>query len=556
MTGPVPPAASPSGSSSDGPAVGPVSTPWEELVTSALLGTDRRPPGAASGTGPDAAAAALLDVAALHTVRRRAGLLPAPAAPRPNPEPADPRPALPEAARSRLAQLLADRAAPGGSGGRRGTAPDLTELIPQWLATANLHGYRAPDAALPPLLDAARARTDLRPQALTFAGPRGLWLAGLNPDWKFALRGASGSALLPDVTDGEAVRRLWEEGLFAERVALLSAVRAHEADAALALLATTWSTERAEDRLMFIDSLRTGLSGADEEFLEQALADRSRNVRATAAELLSALPGSALARRMAARALSCVSPGLTGTGPSVAVEAPHECDAAMQRDGVVTLPPSGRGERSWWLGQLVESSPLSVWPARFGGRGAREIVALPVADGWGEELHAAWCRAAVRQRDAEWARALLGAPSTPPSNGPGTASLAERSKLLAVLPGTERADWVAGFIAAHGLSEAFQLLGVCPTPWAEPLGRSVVDALDIARDAGSYPWSFSGVMGLAERCLNPAEADRLEVLTTTPDEPADASPGANGYWSEAFQRLVSTLRLRAAMDRELIPATR
>ncbi|MEW2177776.1 DUF5691 domain-containing protein [Streptomyces sp. NPDC005406] len=546
------PTAPRTGPSASAPAGGPVSPPWEELVTSALLGTDRRPPGG-PGTGPDAAAAALLDAAALHTVRRRAGLLPAPAAPRPGPAPADPRPALPEAARSRLAQLLADRAAPGGSGGRRGTAPDLTELIPQWLATANLHGYRAPDAALPPLLDAARARTDLRPLALEFAGPRGLWLAGLNPDWKFALRGASGSALLPEVTDGEAVRRLWEEGLFAERIALLSAVRAHDADAAASLLATTWPTERAEDRLMFIDSLRTGLSGDDEEFLEQALTDRSRNVRATAAELLSALPGSALAHRMASRALSCVSPGLTGTGPSVAVEAPHECDAAMQRDGVVALPPSGRGERSWWLGQLVESSPLSVWPVRFGGRSAQEIVALPVADGWGEELHAAWCRAAVRQRDPEWARALLGAPSTPPSNGPGTASLAERSKLLAVLPAAERADWVAGFIAAHGLSEAFQLLGVCPTPWAEPLGRSVVDALDIARDAGSYPWSFSGVMGLAERCLNPAEADRLEVLTTTPDEPADASPGANGYWSEAFQRLVSTLRLRAAMDRELIP---
>ncbi|MEV7399475.1 DUF5691 domain-containing protein [Streptomyces sp. NPDC091267] len=525
---------------------------WEELVTSALLGTDRRPPGTASG-GADGAAAALLNAAALHTVRRRAGLLPAPAAPRPEPAPADPRPPLPEAARRRLDRLLADRAAPSGSGGRRGTAPDLTELIPQWLTTAGVHGYRAPDAALPALLDAARSRTDLRPQALAFAGPRGLWLAGLNPEWKFALRGASGTSLLPDVTDPEAVRRLWEEGLFAERVALLAAVRAHEAGAALALLATTWSTERAEDRLMFVDSLRTGLSGADEDFLERALADRSRNVRATAAELLSALPGSALAGRMAARALSCVSPGLTGTEPFVTVEAPHECDTAMQRDGVVALPPSGRGERSWWLGQLVEASPLGVWPARFGGRGAREIVALPVADGWTEELHAAWCRAAVRQRDPEWARALLGAPSTPPSNGPGTASLAERSKLLIVLPAAERADWVAEFIAAHGLSEAFQLLGVCPVPWAEPLGRSVVDALDIARDAGSYPWSFSGVMGLAERCLNPAEADRLEVLTTTPDEPADASPGANGYWSEAFQRLVSTLRLRATMDAELTP---
>lgn len=59
------------------------------------------------------------------------------------------------------------------------------------------------------------------------------------------------------------------------------------------------------------------------------------------------------------------------------------------------------------------------------------------------------------------------------------------------------------------------------------------------------------MMGLAERCLNPAEADRLEVLTTTPDEPEDASPGAAYYWSEAFRRLVSTLRLRAAMDAEL-----
>lgn len=526
-------------------------SPWEDLVTSALLGTDRRPPGDASGAGPDGAASALLDAAALHTVRRRAGLLPAAASPRPAPAPDDPRPPLPGAARGRLAQLLADRAAAGGSGGRRGTAPDLTELIPQWLATANLHGYRAPDSALPALLDAARARTDLRPQALEFAGPRGLWLAGLNPEWKFALRGASGSALPPSPPDAEAVQRLWEEGLFAERVALLGAVRARDAEAARALLASTWKTERAEDRLMFVDSLRTGLSDADEEFLEHALADRSRNVRATAAELLSALPGSALARRMADRALSCVSPGLTGDEPFVAVEAPHECDAEMQRDGVVALPPSGRGERSWWLGQLVESSPLSVWPARFGGRGADEIVALPVADGWGEELHGAWCRAAVRQHDAEWARALLGPPSTPPSNGPGTASLAERAKLLAVLPPAERASWVADFVAAHGLSEAFQLLGVCPVPWAEPLGRSVVDALDIARDAGSYPWSFSGVMGLAERCLDPDQASRLEVLTTPPAEPADASPGANGYWSEAFQRLVSTLRVRATMDSEL-----
>jgi hypothetical protein len=407
---------------------------------------------------------------------------------------------------------------------------------------------------LPALLDAARGRTDLRPAALTFAGPRAVWLARLNPDWRFALRATPGGGTsLPRPEDTDKMQQLWQEGLFAERVALLAALRAREPATARELLATTWTTERAEDRLMFLDSLRTGLGAKDEPFLEQSLTDRSRNVRATAAELLSALPGSALAARMAVRAGACVAVDHTKDIPTLTVEAPHECDPNMERDGVVPNPPAGRGERSWWFGQLVEAAPLSTWPARLGGRTPREIVALPVADDWQGELHAAWCRAAVRQRDAEWARALLGAPASPEAGGPGAVSLAERAKLLGTLDAAERAEWVAGFIAAHGLSEAFQLLGVCAVPWATPLGRAVVDALNIARDAGSYPWSFSGVMGLAERCLDPCEAGRLDGLLAVPDESEDASPGAGGYWAEAFQRLVTTLRLRAAMAEELGP---
>ncbi|MFF0363590.1 DUF5691 domain-containing protein [Streptomyces fungicidicus] len=526
---------------------------WEELVTTALLGTDRRTP-AGSAPGPDAPSA-LLDAAAVETVRRRAGLRPARAAERPRPAPDDSRPPLPPAAARRLAMLLADR--PGASGGgRRGTAPDLMELLPQWLAAANARGFAAPPAELPALLDAARGRTDLRPAALRFAGPRALWLARLNPDWRFALRSTpGGGASVPGPNDTEGIRRLWQEGLFAERVALLTAVRSRDPAAGRDLLAATWATERAEDRLMFLDSLRAGLRPDDEPFLEGALADRSRNVRATAAELLSALPGSALAGRMAARAGACVAVDRTRDVPEIVVEAPHECDAGMERDGVLAKAPAGRGERSWWLGQLVEAAPLGSWSRRLGGRTPQQIVALPVADDWQGELHAAWCRAAVRQRDAAWPRALLGEPSAPEAGGPGAVSLAERAKLLGTLDAAERAAWVAGFIETHGLSEAFQLLGVCATPWAAPLGRAVVDALNIARDAGSYPWSFSGVMGLAERCLDPSEAGRLDALLAIPDEPENASPGAGGYWSEAFQRLVTTLRLRAAMLRELAPAT-
>ncbi|MER7026619.1 MULTISPECIES: DUF5691 domain-containing protein [Streptomyces] len=532
----------------------PPSVPWSVLVSAALLGTERRTPPVAVRPG-QSAAAALLDAAAISTVRRRAALRPALAADRPAPAPDDPRPVIPPAARRRLALLLADRGGTGASS-RRGTAPDLTELLPQWLAAAQAHGYRAPEALLPALLDAARARTDLRPAALALAGPRALWLARFHADWKFALR-ANGTRATPGAEDPAAVRRLWDEGLFAERVALLTTVRRSAPDAGRELLAGTWPTEHAEDRLLFLDTLREGLAPADEAFLERALADRSRTVRATAAELLSTLPESAFATRMAARAHACVTlaPGATGpSGPEIGVMPPRACDEGMRRDGVVAKAPSGRGERAWWLGQLVEAAPLHRWSERFGGRAPKDVVALPVADGWRTELHDAWCRAAIRQRDPAWARALLGAPGTAPEDAGDASGGSSRdtAKLLTVLPPEERAAWVAGFIAAHGLADAFRMLGVCAVPWAEPLGRSVVDALDIARDAGSYPWSFSGVMGLAERCLDPAAADRLDMLTAVTDEPEGASPGAGGYWSEAFQRLVGTLRLRATMLAELV----
>lgn len=194
---------------------------WEELVTTALLGTDRRtPPWAVSGRE---APVALLDAAAVETVRRRAGIRPVRAAARPEPAAPERRPPLPLAAMRRLTTLLADR--PGTGGGRRGAAPDLMELLPQWLALANAYGYAAPAEVLPALLDAARGRTDLRPAVLAFAGARALWLARLNTDWRFALRAAPGGGSAPPGPDEpERVQQLWQEGLFAERVALLTAI--------------------------------------------------------------------------------------------------------------------------------------------------------------------------------------------------------------------------------------------------------------------------------------------------------------------------------------------
>nr|BFD91681.1 DUF5691 domain-containing protein [Kitasatospora sp. Xyl93] len=519
--------------------------PWETLHTTALLGTDRRPLPATALPFADAVdqgdpATALLELAALATVRRRAGALPVPATEPPGPPAAeDPRPELPEPAARRLAVLLSGRT---GSGG--GTLANLAELLPQWLDTARERGLRPPAALVPGLLDAARARSELRPDAVALAGPLGRWLAERNPDWRFVLRTAT-----PELPRQPTDDRLWHEGLFAERVTHLTLLRRRDPAAGLELLRGTWSTERAEDRLLFLDALQDGLSADDEPFLEAALGDRSKNVRATAAELLSTLPGSALARRMAERARAAVR--LADTGTHLLVTPPAECDAQMQRDGIAPKSPTGRGERAWWFGEVVAAAPLSLWP-RTTGLTPEQLLALRVGDSidettssWADDLREAWARAAVRQQDADWARALLG-PAPVAERGARARSprtTGSPAKLLAVLPPEERAVWTAAFIGVHGLGEAFQLLGACATPWTPPLSTAVVAALARAAASGAYPWSHSGVLGMTERALAPETAAAVEELA------AGAAP--DSAWSETFARLAGTLRFRAAMLAEL-----
>ncbi|MFG2818903.1 DUF5691 domain-containing protein [Kitasatospora sp. NPDC048365] len=573
------------------PAAAPVGDDWAELRTTALLGTDRRPLPAPVGSTALLAAAdaidrtdqatALLDLASLAAVRRRAGALADPAPELPEPAPADPRPEVPEAAARRLSVLVSGRSA--------ATTANLAELLPQWLTVAREHGYRLPPALVPALLDAARARSELRPDAVALAGPLGRWLAARNTEWRFVARTVAETAETaetsetaeapeatpapatptatgnptgtPDAPDrsgtadaggtggtggtggrsgAESGDQLWQEGLFAERVTHLTRLRRRDPAAGLALLRSTWSTERAEDRVLFLDALQDGLSLADEPFVEAALADRSKNVRATAAELLSTLPGSALAARMAERARAAVH--LEPAPGRILVTPPAECDAAMQHDGIPVKSPTGRGERAWWFGEIVAAAPLSLWTADT-GLTPDELLRLPAADGdadWTDDLREAWARAAVRQQDAAWARALLG-PAPKPGRADRTPGAPAR--LLAVLPPAERATWTAAFVRTHGLGDAFQLLGACATPWTPPLSTAVVAALERAATTGAYPWSHSGVLGMTERALAPETAPAVEALA------ADASPDT--AWADTFGRLAGTLRFRAAMLDEL-----
>ena len=149
-------------------------TSWDEVVTTALLGTDRRPLppellslDAADGRGV-AASAVLLEHAvrqrALHRAARPLGHCPAPAV-----APDDALAWAPSAAQELLARLLA-RAVP--------------ELLNAWLGAAAARRVRPAPEHWTDLAALAATRPDLDRGLLASAlGAQGVWFVGQNPAW-------------------------------------------------------------------------------------------------------------------------------------------------------------------------------------------------------------------------------------------------------------------------------------------------------------------------------------------------------------------------------------
>jgi hypothetical protein len=147
---------------------------WGEMVTVALLGTDRREPPAPPAGGladlaaddpqPSASQRLLQQVAAC-TVVRRAGLLPAAPAVALAPPAADPRPITPPPATATWRRVVA-------------AWPVLED---EWLLAVVATGRRLAPELVPPVL--ARHRTDAvrHERALLAAGPLGGWMIGWSP---------------------------------------------------------------------------------------------------------------------------------------------------------------------------------------------------------------------------------------------------------------------------------------------------------------------------------------------------------------------------------------
>ena len=488
---------------------------WDELVADAVLGTARRPPTPPEPAGPVGATlaqidwtdpeGALLTAAATVTLYREAGRraerdaepLPAPAA-------AETRPRCGDAAATRLGDLLA--------GVHR-------TLLPDWLAAADSRGLRVPEEHLPALLDLARWQRDLRDAVLPVIGERGRWLAAANPDWAYA----SGATERP--------QRDWLTAPRDARPLLLARLRRSDPAAARGLLEQSWPTETPADRARLVEALADGLSADDEPFLESVLDDRRKEVRRAAADLLARLPESRLGTRMAGRLAPLIRVQETGRRRFL-VSLPAAVDDAMARDGVVAKPPSGTGERTWWLNQIVAATPLAWW-AQFGP--PADVVGQAICGEQADALLKALTAAAINQRDAAWADALL--PFTREDALIRLLPAARREQLMIeLLDSVDRVDFRTTVSA----------LLATPAPWGNGLSRSVVAFVGrLLADPLNPP------SGYLLRESTPAIASAIDPAVV--DEAAELlpPPGAKAAPARLGEVLVEMMRYRRDLLEEL-----
>lgn len=290
----------------------------------------------------------------------------------------------------------------------------------QWEALSQLErrGMVLPHSLLVPALAMGRSTPVLRPLLARTVGVRGLWLASLNPDWR----------MFAASSEGEPDMEAWEHGRPMQRQAFFLAVRTSEPARARELFEKDLASMDASERNSLLGLFVHGLSGDDEDLLERLLKkDRSREVKKTAALLLSLLPESLYLERMEARLAACleaftsapkpslfsglkrVAAAVTGKGSGGVdlVAPPENYDASWAEDLISEKSPFSQfGQRAGWLYQMASSVPLSWW-TRHTGRTPEELLELSERSEWKKPLQTAWGDAELRFGDRDWARAML-----------------------------------------------------------------------------------------------------------------------------------------------------
>lgn len=521
-----------------------MSRPWETLVATALMGTDRQSPDLSGFDGELEQFLGQLDtgdaeglvlgmggaIATYTQAGRQAAKYTGPVTDPCRPEDL---PCCSDLTSQHLQQILS---------GRHRVLPELLEYL-------QAAGQRVPVEYLPPLLTMGRQHSHLRAPIQAVIGERGRWLATHNPDWRYV---SENIAVTDPAVQADSIQECWDTGTMATRCAVLQSLRETAPAQGRLLLESSWKQEKAKDRTEFLKLLYTRLSLEDESFLEAALDDRSKEVRTVAAALLTHLTDSQLCGRMTERIKSLVEIEFSAKDLTLNVKLPEEIDQSGLRDGLIKAKMYRLGQHASLLMQILIAVPLSFWEAQAP---IEQLIAAAGQHQWKAALLKGWEIAVQRQHNPQWSQALI----THALHLENAAEL-DLTELLAILPAAKREA-----LMMQWLDQLWSVREIWRTTVAAIARPKHTPTLEFSRflfaglqadfietqassKAKDYPYQLRAYMGDLAYSLDPqviTEADLLQAALEADD--------IHTYRREMIDDWLEIIHFRFAMQQAFVP---
>ena len=498
---------------------------WNDLLTTALVGTERRTLDLDGLPEPfrdltaqldtTDAEKTLLSLAGALTLHRRVGqTAPLDSTPLLDPCDLDDLPPCSPRAGLHLQQILA--------------LGQYKIHLGEWLALAAYRGQRVSEEYLP-LFFTYMNRSVPSKNFYAVLGKRGRWLAQQNESWS--------DAVLPQ-NDAE-----WETARFPARLEYVRRLRISDPAHGLALIEAVWNQGKSMNRVQMLDLLDIGLNLGDEPFLESLLGDYSTGFHARAEWYLAQLPTSAFSQRMSARAEKYVRIHRQKKKLVIDVTLPETWDESMGYDGIVENPSEKDtfDLHTYWLFCIVQHLPSAYWLG--GDWTADELVqAASQHIDWRKMLLGGMSKTVERERNDFLARALLKADldiqdQTLALSGASSATR-EAFALLVLDQAAKTGD----------AADAFNLLGRLhqfEQHWSRNFTLAFIHTVTqlLPRMAAPDLTRLTTLLSDNVSRMSPACTDELQAL-------AGVENKLKQVWSRAVKQAVSTLEFRRDMHKE------
>lgn len=424
---------------------------WQDILNTAMLGTDKRPPGM-EGLPPELQQAAslvvqqkqidkeeqFLQIASLVFNYRQCGVAPL--------------------------KNTAHDTAPAGDEEKAYSSPQALQVLKDiieednvalmllWLEHCEGRNLLIHPELLPAMLSLGRQHKQLQPLLASCCGKRGAWLSRFNPEWNFKI----------DVSEAE----IWETGSLEQRKAVLLETRATNPSLAREWLQQTSSQEDANTKTELMAILATHISEADVPFLESLGTEKSKKVKELAVSLLRQIATSSIVQLyqqvLQQAVLYKKEKALLGLSSKHLLEfqLPAMIDEQVFKSGIEKLSDKkGVSDEEHIIYQLAAAVPPSFWEQQL-GISPGEVIALLKKDAKGKHLIAAIAQAIVQFKVPAWALAFVKQADT------------NHIELFPLLPASEQDQYAINALS-YAADRAITYCAERRTEWSLDLTRQV-----------------------------------------------------------------------------------